>query len=304
MTPPKPVRFTPQGAPVGVEVKSVTFAASRPVMAPRSVHIHTNGASREGSIESSWNWSHAKPNSNTLPHYQVDRTHGGVTRCRKMLATDLRGIGSGTVMPTNGDWSSLTAEQQATIAAHGDCRKWTIVIETADTGYLADPGISAFDAGQAELIATILAYESIVHGFPLEVQPNYWSPGVASHTDPFGYPYTTLAKGKICPGAKKKAQVRDFIIPRAGAIRRNWLRPPAPPPPPPPPTGDDDVNWNLPDAALAPIHSAPPTADVLAGEVNDWAVAALIKAFQADHDMTVTGRWTQQVGEAINEALN
>lgn len=234
--PAEPASITATGAPFGVEVKSVLFAASRPAFVPRAIHIHTNGASREGSIYSAWNWTHANPGSNTLPHYQVDMTHGDVTRCRKMLATNLRGIGSGTVTSSNGDWPTLTDEQRATITAHGDCRHWTIVVETADTGYLADPTISAFDAGQVELIATIVAYEAIVWDIPLVTQVDYWSPGVAAHTDPYGYPYTTLMRGKICPGGKKKMQVRDSILPRAQEIYAAWT---APPPAPEP--GDDDL---------------------------------------------------------------
>jgi hypothetical protein len=231
----KPPRFTPELAPYGVEVRFVDFAASRPAMpAPTAIHVHTNGASGEGSLQSAWNWTHAAPGSNTLPHYQVDRTRNGVTPARKMLATNLRGIGSTTVGPATRNsagnliWPTLSQEQRDAITAHDNVRTHTIVIETADTGTIDDPTISAFDAGQLETVAEIIAYESITHGFPLVLQAEWWEPGVASHTDPAGFPFTTIHRGKICPGLKKKAQVRDVIIPRARQIVDLWTAPPPP----------------------------------------------------------------------------
>ena len=55
--PAKPAIFDPHGAPVGVEIRFVTFTATRTVMSapPRLQLVHTNAASREGTIDSSWN---------------------------------------------------------------------------------------------------------------------------------------------------------------------------------------------------------------------------------------------------------
>ncbi len=208
--PTRPTEFHPEKAPPGVELSYVTFWRDRPLMPakPRLQLVHTNGASREGSIESSKNWAHAKPNSNTCPHYQVDRTRDGRARAAKLLPTNRRGIGNATVTEHEG--------------SHGDVSWWSIVIETADTGYLADPNISAFDAGQAEMVAQILAYESILHGIPLSYPSAWHSAGTACHTEPFTYPYWTLFNGKICPGSKKKAQMRDLILPRAVVIAAEW----------------------------------------------------------------------------------
>src|SRR5688500_375354 len=95
--PTKPAIFDPHGAPVGVEIRFVTFTATRTVMSapPRLQLVHTNAASREGTIESSWNWAHARPGSNTLPHCQVDRDG----RARKMLPTNRVGIANCTKAP-------------------------------------------------------------------------------------------------------------------------------------------------------------------------------------------------------------
>lgn len=212
--PPKPPQFHPEFAPVDVEVRFVEFLADRPAITPRSIFAHTNGARGEGSIESAWNWAHARPNRNTCPHYQVDRTG----RARKMLPSNRRGIANATVNEYEGE--------------HGDVSWWSLAIETADTGTNDDPTISAFTPAQAERVAEIIAHESIVHGFPLEIISEWHGAGVASHTDPFGYPYTTLYRGKICPGDKKKAQVRSLVLPRAREIAAAWTfsTPPASPP--------------------------------------------------------------------------
>lgn len=213
--PAKPVEFTATRGPVGCEVGYVSFWQERPLMPgkPRLQLVHTNAARGQGSIEASMNWAQAAPNSNTLPHYQVDRTRNGVARARKMLPTDRRGIGNATVTSSEG--------------SYGDVSWWSIVIETADTGTDADPSISAFDAGQAEQVATILAYESILHDIPLTYPSEWHGAGTACHTEPFGYPYWTLFDGKSCPGGKKKAQVRDLVLPRARQIVAEWTKPAA-----------------------------------------------------------------------------
>jgi hypothetical protein len=230
--PTKPGAFRADLAPLGVEVKFVKFVNDRPRLKSgkaRSILIHTNSARGEGTVESAWNHAHAAPGENTVPTYQVDMTHGGVTRARKFLPSDLRPIANATATQTtkfkkDGPliWPTLSTAEQQDILAHGNIRDWSLAIETADTGTDADPGISAFDAGQMEIIAAIVAYESIVHGFPLRMLDAWHASGVGGHTSPFGFPFTTIKKGKFCPGDKKKAQIQSVIIPRAIAIRDAW----------------------------------------------------------------------------------
>lgn len=204
--------FTPDGAPEGVEVKFVPFTSQRPIIHPRSLFVHTNAASGEGSIEASWNWALAKPNSNTLPHYQVDRSG----RARKMLPSNRKGIGNGTVDAYQG--------------THGDLSTFSLVVETADLGYgTGKPGdLNEFTPAQGETVARIIAYESIVWRFPIQYPTEWFGAGVAAHTEPFTYPYTTLYKGKTCPGSVKKRQLREWLMPRARAVVAEWALPSAP----------------------------------------------------------------------------
>jgi len=216
--PPKPAAFTPEGSVPGVELRSVEFLADRPLLKvkPRLLLVHTNAASVEGSVDSAWRHSHADPNQNTLPHYQVDRTHNGVTRARKMLPTNRRSIANATVKEHRGE--------------HGDVSWFSISIETADLGFpMKENGFKApgetigFDPQQGELVAQIIAYESIVHDLPIATPKEWFGAGVACHTEPFGFPHWTIKKGKTCPGAQKKTDVREWIIPRANEIRRAWV---------------------------------------------------------------------------------
>jgi len=233
--PPKPAVFAPHIPPPGVDVDLVSFWQDRPTVTMKTQHVHTNAAQGEGSVESSKRWAEAVPNSNTLPHFQVDRSG----RAAMFLPTNRRGIGSTTVRPGSDAWGGLSTEVQADILANGNVREWTIVIETADTGTITDPTISEFTEAQAEKIAVILAYNSIVWPeMSLQYPEVWWGAGTATHTEPFGFPYTTLFNGKICPGSKKKAQMRDLILPRAREIQVTWL---APPPPPPPPDEEIDM---------------------------------------------------------------
>ncbi len=197
--PPKPAVFSPEGSVPGVEIKSVKFLADRPNLkvAPRLLLVHTNAAGREGDVDSAWNWSHSKPNENTLPHYQVDRTHNGVTRARKMLPTNRRSIANATVKEFR--------------EGHGDVSWFSISIETADlgfpmeaNGFKAPGGTIGFDPQQGELVAQIIAYESIVHGFPIATPKEWFGSGVACHTEPFGFPHWTIKKGKECPGSAEE----------------------------------------------------------------------------------------------------
>jgi GH25 family lysozyme M1 (1,4-beta-N-acetylmuramidase) len=63
------------------------------------------------------------------------------------------------------------------------------------------------------------------------------------------------------------------------------------------------VVWNPTAAAVAGVDQAPPTADVLAGRVNEWAAISILKAFQKQNRLPVTGGWNQAVGEKINEII-
>lgn len=258
-TPPKPASFSPHGAPVGVEIKFVSFWQQRQLFAepPRSLLAHTNGAENEGSIESASNWAEAKPNSNTVPHYQVGRTHDGVTRARKMLPSNRVGIANATVMPGTTRWSSLTKAQQAEILAHGQIRLWSLAIETADLGWPtpnrpdAPGGTVGFDDGQGELLATIIAYEANVSpNLPLVQLLEWWGAGIGAHTDPDGYPFTTTAPGKPCPGDAKKRDMREWILPRAVEIDTAWSGHPIVIPPTTPidgtyPPGSKDVMYPI-----------------------------------------------------------
>lgn len=242
--PPKPAAFTPAGAPDGVEVRFVTFLDARPSITPRSIFVHTNGASGEGSIDSAWNWAHAAPNKNTVPHYQVDRAHNGVLRARKMLPSNRQGIANATITSGHKDWPKLTAAQQASILAAGNksIATWSLAIETADLGWPTPGGACGFEEQQGEKIAEILAYESIVWGFPLVRLPAWDGAGVAAHTEPFTRPFTTLYV-KPCPGDAKKADLWSWVLPRAVEIAAAWTAPDRPVvidliPPSVPPGGD------------------------------------------------------------------
>jgi hypothetical protein len=208
MIPPKPERFDPELPPPGFESKLISFWRDRPKINPRLQLVHTNAASRQGSIESSYNWANQPGSGHTIPHCQIDRDGRGAL----MLPSNRKGI------------------------ANYKAADFSLGFETADTGTLDDPTISAFTANQAESVAVCLAYYAWGHGIPLGYPTAWDGAGSACHTEPFGYPYWTNSVGKICPGSKKKDQVRNLILPRAREIVAAWT---APPPPPPPPEVDD-----------------------------------------------------------------
>lgn len=222
--PPKPHRFEPYLAPGNVEVNLGAYRtkagnvwwSSRPTIQPRLQLVHTNGATKEGSIESAINWGNANPDANTHPHYQVDRH-----RACKLVPTDRKAIGNKTIVSARGD--------------KGDVADWSLVIETADEGYPIPGQAGGFIGDQVETIAQILAYEAIVHGIPLIYPLTWWGPGTACHTEPFTYPFWTNAPGKVCPGATKKIQMRTVVLPRAREIFAAWTAPPLPSPNPPVP---------------------------------------------------------------------
>lgn len=209
--PPRPAYFGSDGAPPGVAVNFDAFGQwddLRPIIKPTTAVVHTNAATVEASLQSQINWGNAAAN-NTKPHYAVNRPQP-----TKFVPSNRRAIGNS---------SFLSVEQEAGV---DDVSYWTLVIETADSGTNADPGISDFLYDHAEIVARILAYESIVWDIPL-VTPKVWTdPGVVSHTDPFPFPYFTIKYGKSCPGDKKKARVRGDVLARANQIRAAWTADP------------------------------------------------------------------------------
>lgn len=221
MTIVAPEEYAPHIPPPGIEVDLLPFWEERRLIVPRLQLIHTNGASVEGTVKSARNYSmhnaqpgyiHGNPKGpkyTTIPHIQFDRDS---TACM--------------FIPSN--------RQSITNAR---ANSFSLGFETADTGYLDDPAISAFTDGQLETISVACAYYSILHNIPLEYPTAWDGRGTACHTEPFGYPFWTSFNGKICPGAKKKAQVRNLILPRAREIRLEWL---TPPPPTPIPIKEDD----------------------------------------------------------------
>lgn len=235
--PPKPAAFTPEGAPPGVEVdydsqwafksdgitpdKSRRYWQSRPKIKTRVAIVHTNAAQGEGTTQSAINWGNIKA-SNTHPTYAVNWP-----KCVKLLPSDRRSVANSTE-----DWYEKQENQS-------DASFWTLSIETADTGTKADPAISDFltvskygpiEVRHDEIVARILAYESIVWGFPLEAPKEWDGTGVAAHTFPFPHPAYTIQEGKTCPGPKKSKALFDRILPRARQIRAAWLAPVITPP--------------------------------------------------------------------------
>ena len=223
--------MTPMDAPPGVTIRylprpsgstwenwlathpaPITIWESRLKMHPRLLLVHTNGANGEGSVASAYNWSMAAP-SNTKPHYQVDRS--GLAH--KFLPSDRVGI----------------ANYKAAL--------FSLAIETADLGW--GPGMPGDSCGftdpQAEMVAQIIAWESELNMFSIATPSSWDGSGVASHTDPFSYPYWTNSIGKPCPGSVKKREVREIIMPRAREIRSGKSTTPIPTPTSPISGGDE-----------------------------------------------------------------
>ena len=208
--PPRPEGFHVEQPPPGYRKSYVSFAYTRKIIVPRLQLAHTNGASSEGSIESSKAWAERRTNAGsatTCPTFQVDRDGDAAM------------------------FLPLNRAQNANYKVNG----WSISYETADTGYKADPSISAFTEAQLQMMANGFAYCSVLFNIPLTYPTSWNGSGSASHTEPFGYPYWTNSNGKICPGNKKKAQVRDIILPWAREIVATWTSKPSPPQPSPSP---------------------------------------------------------------------
>lgn len=208
--PAKPARFHPEDAPPGFEKNVVSFWASRPAMTPRLQLVHTNWADNEGDVDSAKRWAEAAPGSNTCPHFQIDRDG----RAALLLPLDRKGIGN------------------------YKAAEFSIVIETADAGKIADPPPtgSEFTVPQLEKVAVALAWAAWGYGIPLDYPAEWDGTGSACHTEPYGYPYWTNTATKKCPGDVKKQQMREYVLPLARQILTAWT---APPPPPPDDPGDD-----------------------------------------------------------------
>jgi len=246
---PKPAIFDPANAPPGVQLKFISFWQQRDMITPRLLLVHTNAASKEGSIDAAYNWANQEGSNHTIPHYQVDRQdNGSGFIARKMLPTNRKGIANQTAPSVEG------------FSTYGSVQKFSLAIETADLGYPTPGATEGFTPAQAEMIARIIAYESIVWKFPIALPDSWHGTGVASHTDPYGYPFWTIAQGKVCPGDAKKKQVREQIIPRANAIKAEWT---APAPAPKPPAPDDEGlsmtfsgMWKMPNSTVYAVYLA------------------------------------------------
>ena len=213
--PERPAAFTPYGTPPDPRFYADLDALksrdgsgrpwwqTRPIIKARIGVVHTNGASREGSIQSAINHGNRAQN-NTKPTWQV-----ADGRAVRLVPSNRRCIANSTPNHKEGQW--------------GDSSFFTTAIETRDSGYLDDPGISDFLEDDAELVAMILAYDSLIEGAEYEIKvPEVWyGSGVVTHTHPFDAVYT-IVTGKICPGLKKKATFWDVIVARAKQIQDAW----------------------------------------------------------------------------------
>lgn len=272
MTPAKPDRFDPEVPPPGFEKKLVSFWQERRIISPRLQLVHTNAASRESNVEGAYDWAmrntepgfvHGDPpgkNYTTIPTCQIDRDGRGAL-----------------LLPSN----------RQTIT-NAQANSFSLGFETADTGTNADPAISGFTPAQAESVAVCLAYYAWGHGIPLTYPAAWDGTGSACHTEPFGYDKWTISQGKICPGQKKKAQVRDLILPRARQILAAWTTPPPPPPPPDP--GDDDV-------------LTPEDLDAIRGIVRAELAAQSVVTPQGARPLTVAVEWIKTDTTNIKAAV-
>ena len=218
--PTRPDYFGADGAPPGIALRLDAFGAwseSRPTIEPRVGVVHTNAASVESTTDAQIRWGNSATDR-TKPHYCINGPQPA-----KVLRSDLRAIANST----SADIEARYGERDSSF--------WTIAIETADTGYKDDPSISDFlttsrygamPVPHAELVARIIAYESIVHDIPTVIPTMWNSTGWVTHTWPFPFPYFTTVPGKTCPGSKKKASFRTEIMPRAALIHSAWTTPP------------------------------------------------------------------------------
>jgi hypothetical protein len=237
--PPRPAVFSPDVPPPGVELDLVSFWDERPLLpvAPRLQLAHTQAGKRTASNAGLKRYIEGDPDhQRTLPNYALELGGAAVM----FLPLNRRGIANSTVkeyeLPETHPafpFKGVPAEQRPK-GASGDISWWSNSIETADTGTIDDPSISAFTDAQLETLAVIFAYGHCCFPdvMPLTYPVEWWGGGTATHTEPYGYPYTTLYQGKTCPGAKKKAQMTEVLL-GARAIVRAWF--------PPPPPEEDEV---------------------------------------------------------------
>lgn len=299
--------FDPASVPAGCELRLVPFWRDRPLITPRSMLSHTMAARVRSSVASAYRHATAVPGTNTLPHYALglDSSDG----CAKFLQTNRRGIANATVTRSTKDsagrliWPTLTDAQRASIDAHGNIRNWSLAIETADTGTDADPTISAFTNYQLEMLVRIYVHE--FGGWRIAPVPlsEWWSAGAATHTDPHGFPFTTIHRGKFCPGSKKKAQFWTIVLPEVAS--RLHLPTPTPAPAPTPPEDDemvdaDDING---------VWVAPPPNAVGVGSDNlVWLNAVIAKVgsvadVQRRRGLKVTGIYDTATQAGYNAEL-
>lgn len=215
-----PLDHTPHasGAPPGVgldlDAYDSDWVASRPTIRPRVGVVHTNGGSGEGSYGGAIGWSNAK-DDNTHAHYNLNAPWPS-----KNLATSKRAIGNST---------PAAKEREFGVS---DASFWTIVVETADRGWKngGNTDLGDFLYDHDELLARIIAYESIVWDIPIVVPDEWTGTGWLTHTAPFDGVYT-IYTAKSCPGTTKKARVLNGdILPRAQEIYEAWTG-----------TGDNDM---------------------------------------------------------------
>lgn len=237
--PDRPIRFHPEEAPPGVAVDVNAFEtlhdgyrwlASRTRISPTVGVVHTNAASREGTLQSALNWGRSSRN-NTKPHYCVNYPVP-----TKTLSTDLRGIANST---------GLSVETKHLVR---DSSFWSYAIESSDKGsiaaglaghhwpedcgpFLEDSVYGRIDIPHKEIIARIFAYEAITHGHKLTVPSEFKKgmSGIVTHTHPFPYPHFTTVRGKTCPGNTKIWTFHTEIVPRAQQIMDAWTHIPGPP---------------------------------------------------------------------------
>lgn len=212
-----PTAYGPELAPPGVEIRWLDVAFQRPKIVSRLALLHTNGASGPASLQGTWNYANSSP-STTKPHYQVQRDG----TAWKMLPSDRKGI------------------------ANYKAADFGIALETQDLGW-PTPGSVPYTPEQADTICRILAFEHITSAgrMPLAVPDRWDGAGVGSHTDPFGYPYWTNARGKPCPGDAKKAQLRTLILPLTARYVTEWTAPPEPLPINPPEVDMIILDWGI-----------------------------------------------------------
>jgi hypothetical protein len=268
--------MTPLEAPEGVELRffprptgtawatwralnpTGTYWENRKIIRPRLLLIHTNGGPSEAHIEAIEGYA-MSAQDNTKPTYQVDRDG----RAAKFLPSDRQGIACYQADP------------------------FAVSIETADLGYgPGDPGEACgFTPEQAETIARIVAYESELWDFPIETPVAWNGEGVASHTDPFAYPYWTKYPGKVCPGAQKKLEVRELIMPRAREIRHNQT-----------PPEDDDMTEKIQVPGDAAIF-------IRSGLTCTWAADTAVTASWEAEGLVQPAGQARQVDRAFLKAL-